>query len=177
MSINYFPNKPQKLHSPLLEGPRGQDIKQDKKITGKRTYYNPNEENKRNENTDETLDKTLFTKMKSSFKVDHDECPVNMKLISSLEATLKAANILILSTGGILAILELINIIRTVYSGSYEFGNSLISFVIAFIGIIIASVICLGFLHLVKTTKLTYLHYENQESKIDKLITLLTEKT
>lgn len=178
MSIDYLPNKPQRLHSPLLEGPRIYDktsnVTQDKNTKGKRTYWNPNEETKINENTDETLDKTLFTNTKPLPKTVSDDHSINLGLINSLEVILKVANILILSTGGILAILEFINVTRIIMSGSYEFGNSLIAFVIAFVGIIIGSVICLSFLHLIKATRFTYLHSESQDSKIDKIITFLS---
>ena len=174
MSINYFHNNPPKLHSPLLEGLQNKRGNQ-KTNEIKKTYYNPNEENKPNESIDHTLDSTLFTsKNKTNTIIENDS--INQNSIATLLAIIKICSIFIIATGGMLSLLELINIIRTIYSGSYSFGNSLIVFTSAFIGTVLATLACHGFLHLAKTIKYVYLNTEEQKTKIDRLLNFINSK-
>ena len=154
---------PRKLHSPLLDGNKKENI-----LKGKRTYYNPNEENKISNIFDETLDNNLFNnkEKKENLFLSEGTNLINQKFIDSLEVSLKIANIFICATGGILSILELTNIIRTISSGSFNFENSLLVFTVAFIGTILSSVVCHGFIHLIKTTKYIYLNIENLRSRL-----------
>ena len=160
---------PRKLHSPLLDG-----NKKENNLKGKRTYYNPFEENKISNTVDETLDKNLFgnsgkgggKEKKEVLLFPKEINSINQKFIDSLEVSLKVANIFICATGGILSILELTNIIRTISSGSFNFESSLLVFIVAFIGTILSSVVCHGFIHLIKTTKYIYLNIENRRSRL-----------
>ena len=146
MSINYYPQEPHKLRSPLLEGIQ--------KPKGKKVIFNPKEES----NIDDTLDNTLFKKKPVVIK----EAPIkkkemiDMNSINSLETIFKIASAFITAVGGTFCLLELINIIRTFQSGSFSFGNSILFLTIAVICTICANVICIGFIHLVKTTKFIY---------------------
>lgn len=169
MSINFYEQKRQKLHSPLL------DIKPDsreKQNKGKRTYYNPLLENKPQDNIDETLDKTLFNNHLKLIPQEEKNI-INLKAINSLETLIKIANVLVLATGGIFSFLEFVNIIRGLSSGNTEPGNSIVIFTAAFLGTVIFSVICAGFSHLIKTTKHIYLSLETQNKNIDKLVNIL----
>ena len=147
MSINYYPQEPHKLRSPLLEGTQ--------KPKGKKIIFNLREE----PNIDDTLDNTLFKKKSSVVK----EAPIikkkeliNINSINSLETIFKIASAFITAVGGTFCLLELINIIRSFQSGSFDFGNSILFVTIAIICTICANVICIGFIHLVKTTKFIY---------------------
>lgn len=147
MSISYYPQEPHKLRSPLLEGTH--------KIKGKKIIFNPREES----NIDDTLDNTLFKQKPSIIK----EAPVikkkeiiNVNSINSLETMFKIASAFITAVGGTFCLLELINIIRTFQSGSFDFGNSILFLTIAIICTTCANVMCIGFIHLVKTTKFIY---------------------
>ena len=167
MNLNYSQQNPKKLHSPLLDG-KIQNINEPN-IKGKRTYYNPNEENNRNKTINETIESTLFKNDQKPVLFSEDK-KINYKFIDSLELFLKIANIFIWASGGILSLLEFINVSRVIYDGTYEFGNSIIVFTTAFIGTIVSSVICIGFAHLIKTTKYLYLNLENQNEKIETLM-------
>ena len=166
MSINYHEPKPQRLHSPLLDGANKNN---NNKLKGKRTYFNPLFEKKNNEEINQTLDQTLFNKKDKLSGLSDENNIINQSAIDRLETSFKIASIFIIASGGIVSLLEFINIIRIAYGGSYDFGNSIIIFTIAFIGTILANVICIGFSHLIKTTKYVYLNIENQKEKIDKL--------
>lgn len=161
MSTNFYQINPKKLRSPLLDPPQKQNI-QENKSKGKKTYFNIKEGNNLQEGQEgiETLfnntenineEKLLPNKLKKSELISE-------KAISSLEVSFKIAGVLIAATGGMLSLLEFINIVRTLSNGSTQFGNSIIVFAVAFIGTILANVICLGFLHLVRLTKYIYLH-------------------
>lgn len=159
MSTNYDRQRQQKLHSPLLKG--------------KRTYFNPSLENKPSDNNiDETLDKTLFNHKELPITLRENNT-VNFGLINLLETLIKIAGVLILASGGIFSLLEFTNIARSLYLGNYDIRTSLITFVAAFIGTVVSSIICISFSHLIKTTKQLYLHSENQSRKIEKLLTCL----
>lgn len=176
MSLNSPQQNPKRLHSPLLDG-KFNKIADKNNVKGKRTYYNPLEENKLPNIIDETLDTTLFNNPKKEKPVLTSEFNlINQGLIDSLESSFKIANIFICASGGILSILEFINIIRTLNSGSFSFGNSLIVFGVAFIGTILASVICYSFIHLIRTIKYIYLNTEIQKIKIDKLLNQFNTK-
>lgn len=168
MSVNYFENKPSRLHSPLLDGnkknitPKGQTLK------GKKTYYNPTIEIKNKSTLDETLDLTLFNN-KEQLPIITEEEIINQKSMSILEIAFKVGNIFILAIGGIFCLLEFSNIIRTAISGSTTFGGSLATFTLAFIGIIIGTVICQGFIHLIKVTKYVHLNIVHLKKKFDKV--------
>jgi len=162
MSTNYYPKNVHKLNSPLLnisQNPITETLNK-----GKRTYYNPQEENKQNENIDKTLDTVLFNNKEKLLMLSESNL-INHKIIDSLETSFKIANILIIATGGVLSLLELINVIRTMIYGSFEFGNSLLIFVCGFTFTILANIICNGFIHLIKTTKYIYLHIESTKQK------------
>ncbi len=167
MSLNYPQSNIRKLHSPLLDGGKNTD-NNNTNIKGKKTYYNPNEDSKNNQGIDETLDTTLFNQNKNT-QLPLENKRINDKLIDSLETSLKIANIFIIGTGGILSLLELINIVRNLYSGNYNFGNSLLVFIVAFILTMVSSILCQGFIHLIKATKYIYLNLENQRVHIEKL--------
>ena len=89
---------------------------------------------------------------------------INIRAIDTLDLIVKIAFVLILATGGMLSLLEFINIVRTICNRSYEFGNSLTVFTIAFIATIVGNVFCLGFSHLIKITKHIYLNIEKENS-------------
>lgn len=165
----YFPShkSTQRLNSPLLNIAYNNRIEKSNENTnkGKRTYYNPQEENKQPESIEKTLDTIIFNN-KEKLLMSGEVNLINQKLIDSLETSFKLAGIFILAIGGILSLLEFINIVRTLYYGSFDFGNSLIIFACAFIGTILANIICNGFIHLIKTTKYIYLFIENQKAKI-----------
>ena len=147
MSINYYPQEPHKLRSPLLEGAQ--------KPKGKKTVFNPHEES----NVDDTLDNTLFKKRPSIVKetpIVKKKEAVDINSINSLETAFKIAAAFITAVGGTFCLLELINIIRIFQSGSFSFGNSILFLTIAIICTICANVICIGFIHLVKTTRFIY---------------------
>lgn len=176
MSINYYKQNLPKLHSPLLDGKSfpspspDQNQNKENKPTSKKTYYSPNEDNK--DSTSEILNNTLFSKNdknipQKDLSLINDL--INKNSITMLENIIKIASILIISTGGLFCILEFINILRTLISGSYHLGNSLTVLVAAIIGTVLANIICLGFSHLVKATKYIYLVCENQNTKIEKL--------
>lgn len=171
MSANLPRQSHVKLHSPLLN--RVNKILDENSNKGKRTYYNPKEDHIQNNNIDSTLDSVLFNN-KENLILFSGQNSINCNSIDILETCFKIASIFILATGGILSLLEFINIARTLYMGSFDFGNSHIVFAASLITTIIANIICLGFIHLIKTTKYLYLNLENQNSKIEKLIYILT---
>ena len=146
MSINYYPQEPHKLRSPLLEGLQ--------KPKGKKIIFNPKEES----NIDDTLDNDLFKKKPVVIKeiLIKKKETIDMNSINSLETIFKIASAFITAVGGTFCLLELINIIRTFQSGSFSFGNSILFLTVAIICTICANVICIGFIHLVKTTKFIY---------------------
>ncbi|MBI2996562.1 MAG: hypothetical protein HYY52_07675 [Candidatus Melainabacteria bacterium] len=150
MSLNYSNTNPKRLHSPLLEGKFNQKKQNENK--GKRTYYSPSNE----ESIDHTLDSTLFP-LKEKFNLSTEKNFINHEAINSLETLFKIASVLILATGLILSILELINIIRSVSAGNFNCTNSILVFFVVFIGTLLANIMCLGFIHLIKTTKYIYL--------------------
>ena len=169
MSANPYQPNLKKLRSPILD-----PICNPEKPKGKKTYYSPNEEKLNEQKVDETLDKVLFCKPEAqmiSAKIE----TVNINSITSLETIFKIGSILILATGGMLTILEFIIIVRTLIGGSFDFGNSLIVFTAALIGTILSNLICLGFIHLIKTTKYIYINNESQKSAINKLKLLSQE--
>ena len=142
MSINYFPPKPQRLHSPLLDG------------------------KKKDLHIDDTLDSTLFIKKRlTNPKPLEENNTIDQKSIDTLETSFKIVAIFILAMGGILSILELISIIKILSSGSFDFGNSILVFLFSFFSTILATVICLGFSHLVKMTRYIYTNLETQKEK------------
>lgn len=174
MSANYHQLNPNRLHSPLLDPLKKEKNKEISNIRGKKVYYNPNEENQPADPIDETLDNTLFTDNKNTNNTEkikpYENNLINNKSIDLLELLFKIACIFILATGGMLSLLEFINVVRTLYSGSLDFGNSLIVFVLAFIGTILANLICIGFIHLIRTTRYLYLNCENQKNLFEKLL-------
>lgn len=148
MQAKYYTQKPLKLHSPLL------DVKPHKIET-----------------TDETLDKTLFNKQskKGTLFIPQEKNLIDEKMIVSLETMTKIACTIIVSTGGIFSLLELVNIVQTIQKGSYEIMSDLALCVTSLIGTLIAYIICTGFIHLIKTTRYLYINIEEQNKKIDKL--------
>lgn len=172
MSANLPRQNYTRLNSPLLNRVN-RALDESSKIS-KRTYYNPNEERNQSNNIDSTLDSVLFNN-KENLILFSGQNSINCSSIDFLETCFKIASIFILATGGILSLLEFINIARTIYMGSFDFGNSHIVFAASLITTIIANIICLGFIHLIKTTKYLYLNLENQNSKIEKLIYILTK--
>lgn len=172
MSTNLSRQNQFNLHSPLLGNSPGRNNPTQENKKGKRTYYNPNEDNK-SESVDSALD-SIFSNNKEKLKITGEKDLINQKFIDFLEVCIKVAGVFILATGGILSLLELINIGRTIYIGSMDFGNSIITFTAAFIGTIVANVVCLGFIHLIKTTKYLYLSLESQKLNVEKLLFLLS---
>ena len=170
MSTNYYQLNPKKLRSPLLDGLQNSNKQNQNNNKGKKTYFNLREESKSQDPIDETLDSTLFNNKPEKLIMINEPDPINHNHIDSLITSLKVACILISAMGGILSLLELINVVRIIYSGNFNFGSSLMVFVVSFIGTILANVICLGFINLVKTIKYLYLNSENQNKKIDKLL-------
>ena len=130
MNLNFYQQNPKRLHSPLLDGKK-EDLKSSP--NNKRTYpIFPSEDKEKNNS-------------------------INLDLINSLETSFKVISIFVLAIGGIVSILELIIIIRTLSGGSFDFGNSLVIFIIAFIATTITIILCLGFAHLIKMTRFIYL--------------------
>lgn len=159
MSVNFYQSAPRRLRSPLLGFPaKIDDAEQtnNNKNKGKKTYYNSKEENNYK---NEEIEKIT---------VQNEPEKINIKQIDILITTFKASSIFILATGSILSLLEFINVIRTFYAGSLNFGNSLIVFTVAFIGTILANAICLGFIHLIMIIKYLYLSCENFKSTLVK---------
>ena len=173
MNQNYSQSNLRKLHSPLLEGSKDLNDNEKRNSKIKKTYYNPKEDQNNNNQAsiDETLDKTLFNQPKLPL-LTSDSTRINDKLIDSIETTLKIANVFIIGTGGIFTFLELINILRSVYYGDLSFNNGYVVFIVSFILTVLASVLCQGFIHLIKTTKYIYLNLENQKFQIEKLLDL-----
>ena len=167
MSANYQQSNPNRLRSPLLDGLKTSNNNQ---IKGKKTYYNLKEENKQAKIIDEKLDLTLVTKTISKPLPSEGSKNKDYQFINLLETAFTIACILIGAIGGILSLIEFIIIIKTLYSGSFNFGNSLMVFTAAFIGTILATVICIGFTHLIKTTKFVYSNFENQKRNIEILL-------
>ena len=177
MSTNYYQSNPKRLRSPLLDGIQNSNKQTQNSNKGKKIYFNLKEEGKSQDSIDETLDSTLFNNKPEKLLICNinDPDPINHNHIDSLITSLKVACILISAMGGILSLLELINVVRIIYSGNFNFGNSLTVFVVSFIGTILANVICLGFINLVRTIKYLYLNSENQNKKIDKLLMQITQ--
>ena len=173
MSANFYPPKTFNLRNPLLSGSR----KDNKKKKGKITYFNSNEEN--SETIDETLDKTIYNNNKS--KTDNSQKQIistkqtifNIEKINSLEVAFKIATSFITAIGGTFCLLQLINIIRIIQAGSYSFGNNMLLFVTALIATIVANIVCIGFIHMVKTTKYIYMNLENQTNKLNHIFSML----
>lgn len=165
MSINYYPQNPPRLRSPILEGILQERTGGKDKRKSKKTFFNPKTDDK--ETVDETLDKTLFNKCEKTFKKASiiQKSALNLKSITSLETIFKIAAAFVTAVGGTFCLLELINIIRLCQSGSYSFGNNLLLLVIAFITTIIADVICIGFINLTKAIRCIYRYLENQSLK------------
>lgn len=158
-------SNPKRLHSPLLDGPTSKE----NKTKGKRTYYNPNEEQNKIESIDYTLDTAIFNN-KTEKPFLENKSKINKKLIGTLEFFLKATIVFICSIGGIVSTIEITNIIRTIYEGSYNFGNSIFTFFIAFSLTFLISMVCLGFLNLIKAIKHIYLNIELLNSKTEKIL-------
>ncbi|MBI3590224.1 MAG: hypothetical protein HY094_02460 [Candidatus Melainabacteria bacterium] len=166
MSTNYQQSNPNRLRSPLLDGLKTSN----NQIKGKKTYYNLKEENKQLDVIGETVDLTLFNNTVPKSAHSEENKNKNYQFINSLETVFKIACMLIGATGGILSLIELIIVVKTLYSGSFNFGNSLIVFTAAFIGTILATVTCTGFTHLIKTTKFIYSNLESQKRNIETLL-------
>ena len=92
---------------------------------------------------------------------------ININLINFTESMFNIGSVFILSTGGLISILELVSIVRIIYSGSNNYSINLICFAAAFIGTIISMMICLGIVHIIKTIKFIYLNLDEQNLKID----------
>lgn len=162
MSINYYPQNPPKLRSPLLDN----------------VLKNKLEKKENKETVDDTLDQTLFNKKSQSKKLKeikpeiiNQSFIVKTGKITSLETVFKIASAFITSVGGTFCLLELINIVRIIQSGSFSFGNSILFFVVALMCTIVANVICAGFIHLVKAIKYIYLSVERQNKIINNITT------
>ncbi len=152
MNLNYNQEDNKRLHSPLLDG----KIKK-------------NNSNIPNQNIQPAHDKSLSTlhiekKKSTSIK---SSSTINLNLISFTESIFNIASIFILATGGLVSVLELVSIVRIIYSGSNNYSINLICFAIAFIGTIIAMMLCLGIVQIIKTIKIIYLNLDEQNSKID----------
>lgn len=169
MSTNPYQSNLKKLRSPILD-----PICSPEKPKGKKTYYNPQEEKPSEQKIDETIDNVLFCKPAPQAASVKKEI-INSSSITSLETIFKIGSILILATGGMLTLLEFIIIARTLITGSFDFGNSIIVFTAALIGTILSNLICLGFIHLIKTTKYIYINNENQRLAINKIKLLSQE--
>ena len=174
MSINYYPQNPPKLRSPLLE-----NILENKKDNkkGKKTFFNPILETAGN--IDDTLDKTLFKKNVRSERhkqiiISSTAGEINEKSIGYLENIFKIAFAFITAVGGSFCILELINIVRTIQSGSFVIGGSMLYVTLALIITTVANIICIGFIHIIKTTKHVYNSLESQNIKLNSLITTIS---
>ena len=164
MSTNFYQQNPKKLRSPIFDpicNPEGSKVK--------KTYYNSQEDNLTENKTEQNQPKLLFTKSEVE-TISEKKDIINQNCINSLETIFKIASMLILATGGMLTLLEFIIVVRTIMSGSFEFGNNLIVFTVAFIGTLIANLICLGFIHLIKTTKYIYVNHESQRKNREKLL-------
>lgn len=171
MSTNFYHSNPKKLRSPLL-GTTNTNNNKENIPKGRKLYFNINEDDI--DPIDAALDDTLFNhkenhKEKLILVNKKEESPMHNH-IDILEMSFKISGIFILASGGMLSLLELINVIRTIYSGTMDFGYSLIVFTIAFIGTLLANMVCLGFVQLIKTTKHLYLNIENQNKKIEKIL-------
>lgn len=174
MSTNYYQQNPKRLRSPLLDG-LSDKVNEARVSKIKKTYFNLKEEKKINDPIDEALDKTLFSNLETLPlpKETKKKETINHSHILSLELSFKIASILIWATGGILSLLELINVIRVISVGSLNFGNSLVVFTVGLIGTVLASVICQGFIHLVRVTRYLYLSSEEQKLKLNNLLSSL----
>ena len=175
MSIDFYQSNPKKLRSPLLDSISKNKIVKESKEKGKKIYFNLKEETATKDYPEETLNKPLFNDSGNNFQLNYTR-EVNQKTIKCLETIIKIVLIFIVASGGIFTLLELVNIIRQIYTGSYYFGNSLIVFTFGFISTSLASIICLGFLHLIRTTRYIYGDLENQNQKINKLLSLYNLK-
>ena len=92
---------------------------------------------------------------------------INLNLINFTESMFNIGSVFILSTGGLISVLELVSIIRIIYHGSNNYSINLICFATAFIGTIISMMICLGIVQTIKAIKLIYLNLDEQNSKLD----------
>jgi len=155
MQANYHKQKPLKLHSPLLDG----------KLQKIQTI-------------DETLDKTLFNKQskKEALIIPLKNKLIDEKKISSLETIVKIACTIMVSTGSIFSLLEVVTIVQAIQRGSYEIVNDLALFTTSLIGTLLAYTICSGFIHLIKTTRHLYNNVEEQNKKIEQLISCINPR-
>ena len=169
MSTNPYSQNTKNLRSPLLNPPSQNDkpVSQNNSKS-KKLYFNINEES--SINNVKSIN-NIASKITQPIEIVDK---VNYKAINFLEVSFKVLAILIGSIGGLLALLELINVIQLIRIGSHEISNSLIVFTIAFIGTSVSLILSLSFIHLIKITKHLYSSFKFQNKKIEKLIELLS---
>ena len=167
--MNYPLPNPKKLRSPLLDGMNSNLNKSKQKP--KKIYFNVKEEIKpeKSDWVSETLDNSIFLKKTVSEIKSEKSKNINQEQINFLETMFCIASILICSVGGIVSLLELINVITTLQSCRTNIGSSLISFAVVFICTITANILCIGFIHLIKTTRYLYSNFSEQKEIIQKL--------
>lgn len=158
MNSGNYNQKPLRLHSPLLDGANNS--------RSKKIYQFEAESNL---SLDKISEKEIYTQNPNSekqIKITQN----SSSTINFLETFFKISGLIIFAIGGMLCIMELTEIIRTIQNKSNDFGNSIFIFVFASIATTIANVICLGFSHLINTTKNLYLALEDQDKKLSLLL-------
>jgi len=153
MNLNYYQQNPKRLYSPLLDGNK-EKREPDNNLPEERNHRSQNPESK-------------TTKQPVSV---NNRKNISIQRITFLESVFKLGSIFILSVGGLISILELVNVIRIIYSGSENISYSLISLGIASVGTTLSMIICLSIIHLVKSIKYIYLNLEDLNSKLDYIL-------
>ncbi len=153
MNLNYYQQNPKRLYSPLLDGNK-ENRESNNNLPEERSHKTQNPESK-------------TTKQPVSV---NNRKNISIQRITFLESVFKLGSIFILSVGGLISILELVNVIRIIYSGSENISYSLISLGIASVGTTLSMIICLSIIHLVKSIKYIYLNLEDLNSKLDYIL-------
>lgn len=172
MSQNYPQQNPKKLHSPLLDGYYKTEnyktnLKDKKRLISR---VGADQESSEDQILEETIDKTLFTKNNNQTTNFFEEDNINLTYINGVETCFKVFGVFIAAMGGILSVLQAVSLGTDIYNRDYVFGNSSLIFGATVIGSIVGVIVCLGFSHLVRSTKYIYLSLEEQKAKMNEIL-------
>ena len=157
MNLNYYQQNPRKLHSPLLDGNSQQNLlkESDRNLEIKKNSFK---------------EKNIINNALSVKSEDN----ININLISFIENLFTIGNIFVFSIGGLISVLELVNLISIIYSGNNNYVTSLMCFGLAFIGTIISMMICLSIVQIIRAIKYVYLNIDDQNSKLTYILKKLS---
>lgn len=173
MSIDFQQANQNKLRSPLL----GTSQNTNKNYANNDYVSNITEDFQKNRIIEETLNRAIFKQSKNntSLNTNNSKKNINEKWFYHLDLLFKICLVFITAIGGLLSLLELFNLISNINSNYQTLINNLVYFACAFIGTILANLICVCYIHLIKTTNYIYLDSLEKNSKLDELFSFIKQ--